>query len=100
MRGMSYLRAAALGLTVFGLSVSAQATPPTTPTKPATTTTPALSTPAVSPTAVAATVNGHPIHETVVQRALERVAPARRAEVRPGLIDHLVNNLLIDLSLK
>src|SRR5262249_50837594 len=50
--------------------------------------------------AVAATVNGYPIYESVVTRALERVPPARRAEVRPGLIDHLVNNLLIDLSLK
>jgi peptidyl-prolyl cis-trans isomerase C len=111
MRGTPYLRAALFGLALTGLTAFAQTpgtTPPPKPTtpppKPTTlppaTPAPKPATPAVSPTAVAATVNGHPIHETVVQRALERVPPARRAEVRPSLIEHLVNNLLIDLSLK
>jgi len=54
----------------------------------------------VSPTAVAATVNGEPIYELAVQRALERVPPARRPEERPRLIDYLVDNLLIDQALR
>jgi peptidyl-prolyl cis-trans isomerase C len=35
-----------------------------------------------------------------VQRALERVPPARRAEARASLLDYLVDNLLIDQSLR
>jgi peptidyl-prolyl cis-trans isomerase C len=49
---------------------------------------------------VAATVNGEAIYELAVQRALERVPPARRVEERPRLIDYLVDNLLIDQSLR
>jgi len=95
MRGMPTVRAALLGLTLTGLTAFAQTPTPTTPTP----TTPTQTAPNTQP-AVAATVNGFPIYESVVSRALERVPPARRAEVRPGLIDHLVNNLLIELSLK
>ena len=109
MRGMLPLRAAILGLALSGLTVSAQTTPPpssaprpSTPPAPATPTTrtPALSAPTVSPTAVAVTVNGEAIKEMTVQRALEKVPPLRRVEVRATLIDHLVNNLLIEQSLK
>jgi peptidyl-prolyl cis-trans isomerase C len=97
MRGMPYVRAALLGLTFTGLSAVAQTPTNTQTAKPAPTTPAPTNT---QTAAVAATVNGYPIYEAVVARALERVPPARRAEVRPGLIDHLVNNLLIDLSLK
>jgi len=88
---MPSVRAALLGLTLTGLTAFAQTPAPKT-SQPAPT--------ANTPPAVAASVNGYPIYESVVARALDRVPPARRAEVRPGLIDHLVNNLLIDLSLK
>jgi peptidyl-prolyl cis-trans isomerase C len=75
------------------LTVSAQTPPP--PVKPA-----PPSAPAVSPTAVAATVNGHPIYEMKVQRALERVPQAQRDEARTTLINRFVNDVLIDLSLR
>jgi hypothetical protein len=47
---------------------------------------------------VAATVNGQPIPESAVQRALQlqRVPPARHAEARPSVIDFLVDKALID----
>jgi peptidyl-prolyl cis-trans isomerase C len=51
-------------------------------------------------TAVAATVNGQPIYELAVQRGLERVPPAKRAQARPELINYLVDNLLIEQHLK
>jgi peptidyl-prolyl cis-trans isomerase C len=101
---MPQLRAAILGLALTGLTVSAQTTPPASTPPPGSSTpaapTPPPSSPTVSPTAVAALVNGQPIYETAVQRALERVPPARRAEVRPTLIDRFVNDLLIEQSLK
>jgi parvulin-like peptidyl-prolyl isomerase len=52
--------------------------------------------PAVSPTAVAATVNGQPVMEIAVQRGLERVPADRRAEVRGELINYLADNILVD----
>jgi parvulin-like peptidyl-prolyl isomerase len=61
---------------------------------------PAAAPPIVMPEDAAAVVNGQSIPEAVVKRALERVSPARRAEVRPGLLDHLINNLLIDQHLR
>jgi peptidyl-prolyl cis-trans isomerase C len=73
----------------FGLPAIAQ-TPP--PAKPA-------ATPSVSPTVVAATVNGEPIYEMAVQRSLERLPPARRAETRPTIINQLADNLLIEQHL-
>jgi peptidyl-prolyl cis-trans isomerase C len=54
----------------------------------------------VSPTAEAAKVNGEAILEQAVQRALERVPPARRAEERPRLMNYLIDNLLIDQALR
>jgi peptidyl-prolyl cis-trans isomerase C len=59
----------------------------------------AAATPIIFPDGAAALVNGKPIDEAVVNRALAPVAPAQRAEIRPGLIDHLVKNLLIDQHL-
>jgi len=106
-----------LGLAVAGLTVLAQTTPtatqaPTAPAvKPAATTTPPASTaqlPAPSvklaatydKTAVAVHVNDEPIYEHALQRALERVPSNRRDEFRPRLIHELVDNLLIDQSLR
>lgn len=107
MRGMLQLRGALLGMAITGVAAFAQTTP-TTPTPSATTPTPAAAaslpqattSPPVSPTAVAATVNGEAIYEQAVQRALERVPPARRTEERPRLVNYLVDNLLIDQSLR
>jgi peptidyl-prolyl cis-trans isomerase C len=56
--------------------------------------------PVIPPSAVAATVNGQPIYEMAVQRGLERVPPAKRAEVRSAVINLLVDNLLIEQHLK
>ena len=110
---MPHLRGALLGLALTGLTAAAQ-TPPSSPPAGAPATPPAgtaaqklpppaasaPAAPAVSPTQVAATVNGEAIYELAVQRALERVPPARRVEERPRLIDYLVDNLLIDQSLR
>jgi peptidyl-prolyl cis-trans isomerase C len=91
-------------LLLCGLSALAQ--PPATPPATAPATPPAkpepLPTPAavpVSPTAVAATVNGQAIFETQVQRGLARVLPDKHKEARPELINYLVDNMLIDQSL-
>ena len=45
---------------------------------------------------VAATVNGRAITEAAVERALVRVAPENRAKARPEVINHLVENALVD----
>jgi parvulin-like peptidyl-prolyl isomerase len=45
-------------------------------------------------------VNGQPIPETAVQRGLERVPPERHAEVRPELLNLLIDNVLIDQYLQ
>src|SRR5262249_25132933 len=52
-----------------------------------------------SPTGVAATVNGHPIAEVAVQRALKTVPPAKHAEARTEIINFLVDNALIEQHL-
>jgi parvulin-like peptidyl-prolyl isomerase len=52
--------------------------------------------PNYDPNAIAATVDGAPIYEKAVQMLLERVLPANRAEVRPDVINFLIDNLLVD----
>lgn len=52
--------------------------------------------PAPAPNAVAATVNGQPIPEIAVQRALKAVPPAKHAEARPEIVNFLVDNALLD----
>jgi peptidyl-prolyl cis-trans isomerase C len=79
---------ATTALFLCGVPVLAQ-TAPSTPAAP-----PAQ--PAVRQDAVAVTVNGQPILETMVQRGLERVMPDKRAEARPELVNFLVDNLLIE----
>ncbi len=48
----------------------------------------------------AATVNGQPIAEDVVQRGLDAVPAARRPEVRSERLNALIDNLLIDQYLQ
>jgi peptidyl-prolyl cis-trans isomerase C len=96
MRTSTILRGALLGLALTGLTAAAQTTqaPPAkataAPAKPA----PAL------PGQVAVTVNGEDILEVAVARALEKIPEARRAEHRPNLLNFLIDNLLIDQSLR
>src|SRR5262245_59934521 len=58
--------------------------------------------PAPTPTAqsVAASVNGQPIYEAAVQRGLKRVPPDKHSEVRPDVVDVLVENVLVEQYLK
>src|SRR5262245_61601908 len=51
-------------------------------------------------TKVAAAVNGRPITEAAVERALKPVAPESRAKARPEVINFLVENALVDLYLE
>jgi parvulin-like peptidyl-prolyl isomerase len=108
MRHSPDLRWAALGLILWAGAAAAQTTPPAgRPAAGAPGAGPGaaaqLPMPAekkVSPTAVAATVNGEAVYEVAVQRALERVPAARRTEVRPNVINDLVGNLLVEQSLR
>lgn len=49
-----------------------------------------------APPGTAAMVNTQVITEAAVQRSLERIAPERRAAARAELINHLVDNMLVD----
>jgi peptidyl-prolyl cis-trans isomerase C len=56
--------------------------------------------PAAPARKLAATVNGRPITETAVERALKPVAPENRAKARPEVIGFLVENALVDQYLE
>jgi peptidyl-prolyl cis-trans isomerase C len=56
--------------------------------------------PAAPAKKVAATVNGRPITEAAVERALKPVAPENRAKARPEVINFLVENALVDQYLE
>jgi hypothetical protein len=49
-----------------------------------------------APAGDAATVNGQPISEAAVQRALRRVPPDKQAEARPEILNYLIDNTLVD----
>jgi len=49
-----------------------------------------------APAGVAATVNGQPVPEIAVQRALKAVPPTKHAEARPEIVGFLVDNALVD----
>jgi parvulin-like peptidyl-prolyl isomerase len=87
----SILALLALGF-VFS-SVLAQSPPPATPPAPADFPPPAA-------TAVAATVDGQPIPELAVYRALRPVPADKRGEARGEILNFLVENLVIDNYLK
>jgi peptidyl-prolyl cis-trans isomerase C len=78
---------AATALLLCGVPVLAQQQPQTTP----------AALPAAKQTdAVAASVNGQPVPEAMVQRGLDRVLPDKRGEARPELLNFLIDNLLIE----
>jgi parvulin-like peptidyl-prolyl isomerase len=53
--------------------------------------------PTAAPAAgVAARVNGQPIPETAVQRAIDHLPAAKRDEARTQILDYLIENLLLD----
>lgn len=56
--------------------------------------------PQTPPAANAATVNGEPISEATLARALERIPLSRRAEARTEILGYLIDNLLIDQYLR
>lgn len=56
--------------------------------------------PAAPAKRVAATVNGKPITEAAVERALRPVAPDNRAKARPEVINFLIENALVDQYLE
>lgn len=64
---------------------------PTTPMTPA-----APAKPAVRPTGVAATVNNHQIPEVAVWRALRQFPPSEHEVARREIMNHLIENTLID----
>jgi parvulin-like peptidyl-prolyl isomerase len=89
--------AALTALTLCSLLAQAQtsapAKAPETPAAPP----PALITPKPNiPNTVAATVNGQPIPEVAVQRALKKVQAEQQAQVRPEIINFLVDKTLVD----
>lgn len=49
-----------------------------------------------APQAPAAMVNGQPIPEVAVQRSLKSVPPDKHAQVRPDVIDFLIDNALVE----
>lgn len=101
MRTKIYLRGAMLGVALTTLSAAAQTTtPPKAATPPAGPQVAKAATPPPQPNQVAVTVNGENIYEIAVHRALERVAPGNRTEARQSLVNYLVDNLLIDQSLR
>jgi len=45
---------------------------------------------------IAATINGQAIYESTVERALQSVPPEDRTKARQEVVDHLVNNTVVD----
>lgn len=84
MRSLSRLGWVPFLLTLAAVPAFAQEKAPPPPTS------------APAATGAAATVNGQPIPEVAVQRALERVPPAKHAEARPEILGYLIDNVLID----
>lgn len=82
-------RWAILGFTLSCLPAFAQAPQSAVPPSPAQTAPAAAN-------AVVATVNGQAIPESAVQRALQRVPPAKHSEARPQIINFLIDQALLD----
>jgi parvulin-like peptidyl-prolyl isomerase len=85
MRTAHRLSWAALTLALACGFAGAQ-TPPTTP----------AAKPPVDPKAIAARVNGQPIYETAVRRALDRVPASQQAVARPEVLNLLMDNVLVE----
>jgi peptidyl-prolyl cis-trans isomerase C len=82
----------AAGLVLAAIPALAQ-TPPASPAAPA------GAAPAASD-GIAATVNGQPIGERAVLRALRGISAAKRAQVREEIINLLIDNALVDQYLQ
>src|SRR5262249_27703501 len=78
---------------VLSATLSAQ-----TPARPVSTE--RVSAPAANAKSVAATVNGEPILEGAIQRALRRLPPDRHAEARTPILNLLIDNVLIEQYLQ
>ncbi len=78
---------------VLAAAVSAQ-----TPARPVSTE--RVPAPAANAKTVAATVNGEPILEGAIQRALRRLPPDRHAEARTPILNLLIDNVLIEQYLQ
>jgi parvulin-like peptidyl-prolyl isomerase len=52
--------------------------------------------PPVDPKALAARVNGQPIYETAVRRALDRMPASQQAVARPEVLNVLIDNVLVE----
>ena len=93
-------RAALLGVLAAVVSIPgvapAQAPAPPTGDPAPPPAVPASPTPAVRPTGVAVTVNGQEIPEVAVWRALRQFPPSEHLAARKEILDHLIENVLID----
>ena len=89
-------RAALLGVLVAVAVAPAQAPAPTAAEPAPPPTVPASPAPPVRPTGVAATVNGQEIPEVAVWRALRQFPPTEHLAARKEILDHLIENVLID----
>ena len=107
MRSLTRCAAAIVATgTLAAASLSAQAPPATTPppTPAAAVPPPTLPTPTAAPapkpeprpTGIAATVNTQEIPEVAVWRALRQFPPAEHAVARREILNHLIENILID----
>ncbi|HVK17231.1 MAG TPA: peptidylprolyl isomerase, partial [Fimbriiglobus sp.] len=77
--------------------LTAPTTPPAGATPPPSVpTTPPAARPAVRPTGVAATINGQEIPEVAVWRALRQFPETEHAAARKEILNHLIENALID----
>lgn len=52
--------------------------------------------PPADPKAVAARVNGQPVYEVAVRRTLDRMPAAQQAAARPEVLNHLIDNLVVE----
>ncbi|MGL6096828.1 MAG: peptidylprolyl isomerase [Fimbriiglobus sp.] len=94
MRSLTRRAAAILaGATLAAGSLAAQ-TPPAAP--PPSLPAPAPVKPEPRPTGVAAAINGQEIPEVAVWRALRQFPPTEHAVARKEILNHLVENMLID----
>jgi peptidyl-prolyl cis-trans isomerase C len=87
MLRLSRLTAPALPLLLLALPLSAQTPPAKEP----------IAAPAATErTSVAATVNGQPIYEVAVERALQAVPTDERAKARAEVVQYLIDNAIVD----
>lgn len=95
----SLLRPWLASVILGGLSSAVFAQPAATPTSNVKTAE-RVPVPAANAKSVAVTVNGEQILEGAVQRFLRRVPPDRQVEARPTVLEHLVDNALVDQYLQ